>query len=307
VQKADYSLDHGATLVKREGHILDHIVGENRDPKVYWHEPTNAYIMVLYLDNYDFAILRSKDLEQWDISQRLTLDKAWECPDLREIPVIGEESRWMFWCADGYYFLGDFDGYTFQTDGIRREAYKTALPYAAQTYSGVTDRVVTIPWLRTASWGKSYHGIMGIPRELTLVKAGQDYLLRQQTVKEFDAQKELKLSESLVQSSVTYSATKSAAVEIRTTVIDDGMLEWEINKVIIRYDFEQGILKLGDKEIQFGARRKDFSIIVDAEIVEITADKDTVYAVFEIETSSKQENITVTASGKVDIEIYELV
>ena len=28
----------------------------------------------------------------------------------------GGGSRWMFWTADGFYFLGDFDGYEFKSD-----------------------------------------------------------------------------------------------------------------------------------------------------------------------------------------------
>jgi hypothetical protein len=41
-------LDGGGTLEKR-GMILDHIKGDNRDPKVFYHKESAAYIMTLFL------------------------------------------------------------------------------------------------------------------------------------------------------------------------------------------------------------------------------------------------------------------
>lgn len=83
----------------------------------------------------------------------------------------------MFWSADGYYFWGTFDGFRFQTDGIRHEAYLGKLPYAAQTYAGVSDRVISVPWLRLPNRGTLYTGAMGLPRELSVVRLdGEKYL-----------------------------------------------------------------------------------------------------------------------------------
>ena len=152
VQKIAYSLDNGNTLIKKEGCILEHIAGENRDPKVYWHEDAKIYYMILYLENNDFAIFNSHDLEHWEMTQRLTLSGAWECPDLREIPIESGGSKWMLLTADGYYYLGDFDGQHFTTDYVRHDAFSTKVPYAAQTFYG-TDRVIMIPWLRTQNPG----------------------------------------------------------------------------------------------------------------------------------------------------------
>ena len=107
--------------------VIEHIADENRDPKVYWHEKSQAYYMVLFLEGNQFGIFRSENLQSWVCTQTLELDKAWECPDLREIPVEGGGSKWVFWSADGFYFLGEFDGFQFMTDGIRREAYQTLM------------------------------------------------------------------------------------------------------------------------------------------------------------------------------------
>ena len=44
------SADGGETLLKK-GPVLDHIKGGNRDPKVFYHPDSKAYIMVLFLDD----------------------------------------------------------------------------------------------------------------------------------------------------------------------------------------------------------------------------------------------------------------
>ena len=59
----------------------------------------------LYLDKNDYAIFNSSDLKNWVMTQKLTIPGAWECPDFREIPVEGGGKKWIFWSADGYYFL----------------------------------------------------------------------------------------------------------------------------------------------------------------------------------------------------------
>jgi len=57
------------------------------------------------------------------------------------------------------------------------EAYLRKLPYAAQTYAGVSDRVISMPWLRLPNRGTLYTGAMGLPRELSVVRLdGEKYL-----------------------------------------------------------------------------------------------------------------------------------
>ena len=58
--------------------VIEHIADENRDPKVYWHEKSQAYYMVLFLEGNQFGIFRSENLQNWVCTQTLELDKAWE-------------------------------------------------------------------------------------------------------------------------------------------------------------------------------------------------------------------------------------
>lgn len=185
-QRLAVSVDSGETLQRVQGAILEHIKGENRDPKVFYHAKSKAYIMALYLDGNEFAIFRSEDLLHWEESQRLVLEGMWECPDLLELPVenVPGEKKWIFWSADGYYVVGDFDGYTFVPQSWVQSAYVNKLPYAAQTYAGVQDRVISVAWLRLENDRGNYRGVMALPAELGLRKLGEEYHVCLQPVRE---------------------------------------------------------------------------------------------------------------------------
>lgn len=180
-----YSVDGGRHLVKCGEPVLESLAKENRDPKVFWHEESRAYILVLWIEKNDFGIWRSEDLEHFTLSQRLTLESGFECPDLFRLPVanLPGEERWVFWSADGFYYIGDFDGYRFHQEQKRRYAYAKGpdgtLPYAAQTWSG-TEGVLSVSWLRTKCVGMKSTGSMAVPKEFSLLHQKNGEILRQQ-------------------------------------------------------------------------------------------------------------------------------
>ncbi len=188
-QRLAVSTDAGKTLRDSDAFFMGHIMGENRDPKICYHESLGTYHMVLYLDGNTFAFFRSVDLQNWEETQRLTMEGMWECPDLFELSVDGTdgEKKWVFWSADGYYVVGDFDGFQFTPQSEVLCAYGTKLPYAAQTYAGIKGRIVSIAWLRLQNTRGNYKGIMSLPAELSLVKQGQGYRIRLQPVRELTA------------------------------------------------------------------------------------------------------------------------
>ena len=77
----------------------------------------------------------------------------------------------------GFYYEGEFDGYEFKTDGEKKWAYMTGIPYAAQTFSGVEGRVISIPWLRMQNDGRNYTGAYGIPVELSCRRGKDGFML----------------------------------------------------------------------------------------------------------------------------------
>ncbi|MBN1488540.1 MAG: glycoside hydrolase family 32 protein [Phycisphaerae bacterium] len=174
-QSLTYSTDAGRTWMKYDKNpVVAHIRGDNRDPKVLWHAPTKRWIMALYLDGPDYALLASDDLKSWTHLQTLAGMPGTECPDFFELPIDGDakNTRWVFWCANNRYVLGTFDGQTFtQTDGpytLCDEKYC----YAAQTYSDIPaddGRRIQEAWMRGAKvpempWNQQ----MAFPTVLTL-------------------------------------------------------------------------------------------------------------------------------------------
>ncbi|MCF0128867.1 MAG: glycoside hydrolase family 32 protein, partial [Pseudobutyrivibrio sp.] len=111
-QRLAVSTDGGATLNKLKAPVISGLGKDSRDPMVFWHENSRAYVMVLYLENNDFGILRSEDLMDWKLTQRFTLKDAWECPNLLSFDVAGR-TVWLLLTADGFYYFGEFDGFCF--------------------------------------------------------------------------------------------------------------------------------------------------------------------------------------------------
>ncbi len=157
------SSSDGRTLTKHSV-VLDTIETENRDPKVFYHPESDAFVMALYLTGFEFAILRSRDCLSWEISQRFSIDGMRECPDLFR---VGED--WIFSSAQGYYLIGQFDGYRFTPVSERLCLYPySSTPYAAQTFSGTEDRVLSVAWFSSGSEYEPWYGMLTLPIELTV-------------------------------------------------------------------------------------------------------------------------------------------
>jgi len=148
-----WSLDRGQTFTMFDGNpVVGHIVGCNRDPKVIWHKPSRRWIMTFYLDGNDFALFASEDLKRWTRLPDVRVPGSSECPDFFELPVDGkaDNTRWVFWTANGKYRLGTFDGREFRPEGQLLQADHGANFYAAQTFSDIPaadGRRIQIAWM----------------------------------------------------------------------------------------------------------------------------------------------------------------
>ena len=303
-QRIAVSTDGGGTVTRMEGVAVRQLAEGNRDPKVYWHEESNAYYMVLYLRENDFAILRSKDLKNWKRSQTITLEKAWECPDLRRIPVEGGGEKWVFYSADGYYFTGEFDGYEFHPDSPRRKAWKTTIPYAAQTIWGTQD-VILIPWLRMKNPGKLETGAMGLPRKLSLVKTEEGYRLRQVPVESFEQTKSA-VHSSDGEGKVFCMSQRDGALEICIHMEKPADFSIDLYGTPVTYVSSCGKLGTGAEVCEIGKGLNDFSILADGEILEVSAQNGLILAVMELPSDRKRGNVTVEVAGKAAVDIYRI-
>jgi fructan beta-fructosidase len=205
-QNIAYSTDRGRTWTKYEGNpILAIGARDFRDPKVFWHESTRHWIMVTVLsDQQKVRFDASTDLRHWthlsDFGPAGGTDGLWECPDLFELPVEGEQGRtkWVLKVdvlrgIGAQYFIGDFDGTRFMNDAapevVRRVDFGEDF-YAAQSWSDEPNRRrIWIAWMNnwhyaneipTAPW----RGIFSIPRQLSLRRFGETLHLVQQPLEE---------------------------------------------------------------------------------------------------------------------------
>lgn len=135
-QSLAYSNDNGETWTKYEANpVLDRGSANFRDPKVFWYEgETESYWVMVAVEATDHKVVlyRSDDLRGWDYLSEFgnanSVAGIWECPDLFELPVDGDENntKWVLIVnlnpgavaggSGGQYFVGEFDGVTFTSE-----------------------------------------------------------------------------------------------------------------------------------------------------------------------------------------------
>jgi sucrose-6-phosphate hydrolase SacC (GH32 family) len=133
-QRIAYSNDRGRTWRKYESNpVLDVGMADFRDPKVFWHEPHQRWVMVVALaTEKKVHFYTSGNLKQWKYAGEFGPAGAtgglWECPDLFPLTIEGEAGvkKWVLIVninPDGpaggsgcQYFVGNFDGSRFVSD-----------------------------------------------------------------------------------------------------------------------------------------------------------------------------------------------
>lgn len=205
-----FSNDNGGTWTKYEGNPVLENPGlkDFRDPKVRWHEPSGTWIMSLAVGDH-ISFYGSTNLIQWSKLSEFGKDKGahggvWECPDLFPMTVEGTgEIKWVLLVsinAGGpnggtatQYFTGSFDGISFVPDDTKiRWIDSGADNYAGVTFDNVPgNRKVFIGWMSNWAYAQQtptlpWRSAMTLPREITLVKGGDGYYLRNLPVRAFE-------------------------------------------------------------------------------------------------------------------------
>ncbi|WP_442482859.1 glycoside hydrolase family 32 protein [Aeoliella sp. SH292] len=180
-QAMAYSTDRGETWTYwNEGRpVVEHQgfdAGE-RDPKVFWHEPTKQWVMFLWVQSNPgrVRIFTSKNLTDWQVASDLMRDWAFECMDVVDVPVDGDANnrKTVVYDASFDYEIGTFDGKKFHTEA------GPFVPgggdfYAAQSFYNQPDgRVIQIGWMRGGAnaarvYNLPFNQQMAFPCELTL-------------------------------------------------------------------------------------------------------------------------------------------
>ena len=188
-QSLAYSQDRGRTWTKyQDNPVLEHIAGDNRDPKVFFHAQSGQFIMALYLQGNEFALFRSADGVTWRQTDRVEIAGNTECPDLFPLSMEDEE-HWIFWSGGGRYRIGAFDGRRFVPSTPTLASELGPNGYAAQTFNDMPDdRRVQISWMRGGKYPEMpFNQQMSFPVRLTLARTADGPRLRRWPVREIEA------------------------------------------------------------------------------------------------------------------------
>lgn len=148
-----------------------------RDPKVFWHEATQRWVMILWVQRSPgcIRIFTSRNLVDWEYASDLMRNWAFECIDLVFLPVDGDQEnvRAVIYDASFDYEIGTFDGRVFHTEEGPYVAGGGNF-YAAQTFNDSPDgRTVQIGWMRggpdaASKYGLPFNQQLSFPCELAL-------------------------------------------------------------------------------------------------------------------------------------------
>jgi fructan beta-fructosidase len=199
-----YSLDKGRTWIRYANNpVIDEGLFAFRDPKVFWHSPSEKWVMSVVASSDNEHIIPdhvrfyiSDNLKSWQQTGEFgyiygARGAKWECPDLIEMTVgdSGEKKWILIVSIENYapnggsgtqYFVGDFDGKTFTVD--RPEDYYNKalwLDYGRDNYAGGTwvnvpgYKHYLIGWMSNWKYAEQvptekWRSAMTITRELTL-------------------------------------------------------------------------------------------------------------------------------------------
>lgn len=196
VQSMAYSLDNGKTFKKyARNPILTSTQRDFRDPKVFWHNDTHKWIMILAVGQ-EMQIYSSANLKDWAYESSFGQGQGahggvWECPDLIELPIENTElKKWVLICnlnpggpfggSATQYFVGDFDGKTFVNDSPKMTKWMDwgKDHYATVTWSNAPEgRHIALAWMSNWQYAnevptKQFRSANSVPRDLSLYTSG---------------------------------------------------------------------------------------------------------------------------------------
>ena len=204
-QSLSYSTDNGKTWKKYSHNpvLKNPGIRDFRDPKVMWHESSKKWIMSLAAADR-IIFYSSTNLKEWTKESEFGESAGahggvWECPDLFSLDYNGKPV-WVLIVninpggpnkgSATQYFLGEFDGKKFSTYSAKTKW----LDYGPDEYAGVTwentgRRKIFLGWMSNWLYAnlvptETWRNAMTIPRELRIVKVGNDMFIASQPVNE---------------------------------------------------------------------------------------------------------------------------
>ncbi len=176
-QCISYSIDRGRTWTKYARNPV--LVHPERDPKVFWHEPTQRWVMVLY-GGGSYLLFTSENLLSWS-ELKDSIPESYECPDMFTLPVDHDlnQKKWVLVRGNGKYSVGEFDGTRFAPETPQLPCDLGPNFYATQSWgeiAGQEGRRVQIAWMREGKYpDMPFNQQMTFPCDLTLRRVNGSY------------------------------------------------------------------------------------------------------------------------------------
>jgi len=283
VQSLAYSNNAGGTWQMFPGNpvLTDPSIKDFRDPKVFWYEANECWIMVLAASNH-VKFYRSQDLITWQHFYDFGVDigvqgGVWECPDL--FPLVCNKSKQEKWVlivstnpggpntgSGTQYFIGEFDGEEFHRDHTEH----LWLDYGPDNYAGVTwsdissrdGRRIMVGWMNNWQYANEpptapWKGALTIPRELFLHESYWGLRLGARPVRELDTLR-INTVKDYVDERVAEQLDVSEAgelpelydLEVSAEALGDGPDNWCLNLESEKFERLRITISLSERQIK---------------------------------------------------------
>lgn len=318
------SYDEGRTFSEYKGNPVVKHAG--RDPQIFWYEPGNHWVMVVYdeshyreMENgdkvrkYENAIYTSDNMKDWTYQSGIST--MFECPQLFKLPVEGEnESKWVMYDGDGKYFVGQFNGKNFIKEQGLRELDHGGAFYASQTFANVPKndgRRIQIGWFQTETSYMPFNQSMTFPTVLRLRKINGDYVLTPIPVKEIqELHTESSHTKNIVLEDSTFSSSlRGDQLHIIAEIDRGDARRFGLNINGYHLDYNRLRTKLNDTFYPIDDMVK-LEIIVDKMSVEVFVDDGKLYYASEHNSVDNENNLNIYSKGGSilikNLDVYKL-
>lgn len=333
-QAAAYSTDKGRTftLINDGGAVVPNQgfdMGE-RDPKVFWHEKSKKWVMVLWvLHGKEKGSLEEKlgkvrfftsdNMLDWEVASDFNREWVFECMDFVELPVDGDKNnkKWVLYDASFDYEIGDFDGKTFTTDKKVNKGDAGANFYAAQSFNNSPDdRTVMIGWMNQGDnsifqkGNMPFNLCMSFPTSMELRSTTDGIRLYRWPIKEIESLyvKSHKFKNlTAKKASNKLSGIKAELIDMSIEFEAESSLKLTIRGLEVTYDSENEMFVFGNSKLAAPAinRKVKLRVLLDRASIELFANEgaavSTNYAV------PVANNNRISISGAAELKIKSLV
>ncbi len=327
VQCIAHSVD-GRTFTKFSGNpVLKQITPGNRDPKVFWHEPTQKWVMALYVgvgkkgekNEHTIQFFTSPNLKEW--THASTIDGFFECPDIFELPLDGDaaKKKWVLTAASSDYMIGAFDGQKFTPETGKLKGNFGRGFYAAQTFDHEPKgRRIQIGWLQAPSPGMPFNQCMSLPMELTLRTTAEGPRLARAPVEELKQLRgkkegfELKVEtegeiEKFLNEGMLLQRAELMEANVEVAIAGGKEVRLELRGVPISYDMAKQELEVDKQRAHVPLRdnKLHFSFFLDRTTFELFANEGLVYIPVPVQ-KKKGWSFGHRTNGVKFTEVYQL-